>query len=350
MIDVQGSNVNILLGATSVVGEEIVSRGAACMRGFFVDTAREDALDRLAFDRYGMTRLPATPSHVDILFYRASAGTGGVISAGTVVQTASGTQFVTDIEKAFGSAALSVTIPATALEAGPDANIPANTPLRLVSSVFDTSIMVSNPSPGAGGADAEKDPAFRGRIRKFFPTIRRGVMGAIEYGAIQVPGIAVATAVEVLNPTNPGDGWVGGFPAAYVQLVVADQDGAATTTLIQQVRDQLIEFRAFGIPVSVSAGVVKQPYQQVRWNLGYTTSANETQVQNQVRAVSSAITQFLPPGRQNGVLFRSTLIAAAKTVVGAVITDQSLAYPLGDVYPDSLTQMIRVRPQDVSFE
>ena len=66
-------------------------------------------------------------------------------------------------------------------------------------------------------------------------------------------------------------------------------------------------------------------------------------------ALLGQLAQYLPPGPQNGVLYRSNLIAAAKSVPGVIVRDDALAFPLGDVVPSSPVEMLRVLPTSVTF-
>lgn len=338
VVDVAGSDLNLIAGAASLMGEEISAQLADCLLNSFADTAESDALDRLAGDRYGLTRLGATPATVVLTFSRGTFGGGaGSIPAGTRVQSVSGTQFATDVDLAFGGTDLTASVTATALVVGPDSNVAPGQITSIVDSLFDGTITVTNASYAAGGTDPESDVNFRARIRGFFSSLRRGTLGAIEFGARQVAGVAVATAIEIDNP-NTGD------PAGAVMLVIADANGNSSPTLVQEVTDELINWRADGIPVFVTGGtVVNQP---VIWSFGIKTGFNQQSVRDQVSAVTVAVTQFLAPGQ---TLLRSTLIAAAHTVPGAVLTDTSLQLPLNDVVPTSGSILIRVRSTDVSF-
>lgn len=337
-VDVAGSDINLVAGIGSTIGENLSAAFARCVRGQFFETARGAELDRLAGDRLGMTRLPETPATVDLVLTRPTFAAGsGVVSAGLRVQTSDGTQFSIDTDVTFGATDLTKTATATAINAGPTGNVPAGTIGQFLDSPFDPTIVPANPNPAAGGADAESDPAFKGRIRGFFRSIRRGVLSAIAFGATQVPGVAVATAYEIVNPGNA-------LPAGAVQLIVGDANGNATLDMIQAVIDQMIEFRAAGIPVFVTGGIVVN--EAVVWNLSYQTGVNTVQAQNDVRAVSAAITQFLAPGSG---LYRAALISAAKTVPGVIVSDNSLVAPAGDVFPVDNAHMIRVVATGVSF-
>ena len=112
--------------------------------------------------------------------------------------------------------------------------------------------------------------------------------------------------------------------------------------------DKLLSYRAGGMPVVVSGGTVF--FQSVTWALAFQTGFDEDLATARVRAVTVAVSQFLAPGPDNGVLYRSSLLAAAKAVPGVILSDASLVYPLGDVVPTDPTQMIRVLPTSVTFQ
>jgi uncharacterized phage protein gp47/JayE len=339
-VDVPGSNINLAVGTSAILGQEIVARGANAMRGAFIDSARGSALDRVCFDRTGLLRFSATPATWDLTISRPAIGAAGTYSSGSRITAPDGTQFGTNADVVFGASDLSMPVAATALVAGEAGNLPQSTLLSFTDQPFDATMTVAPAGNAAGGTETESDIQFIGRTRGFFPTLRRGVIGAIQFAALQVDGVAVATATEIVNPFS-------GYPAAFVQLVIGDRNGNASGTMIQAVRDKLLEFRAAGIPVQVIGGSVT--FVPVAWKVGVLTGYDEALVISRIRAVTVAVGQFLPPGPDTGVLYRSTLIAVAKTVPGAVISDSSLAYPLTDVVPASIDQMIRILPESVTF-
>lgn len=342
VLDVPGSDTNLVAGIASVVGEEVAARGAVAMRGCFAELARGDQLDRLAADRYGLLRFGATPATVAVTLSRPLPGvaTPGTFPAGSIVQTSGGIQFATDSDAVFGDFALSATVNCTAVVSGVEGNVAAGAIAAFDTSPFDATITVTNADGAAGGTDTESDIQFLGRIRGFFPTVARATMPAIEYAARQVAGVAVATATEVLNAFNA-------LPAAAVQLVIGDRDGNASPAMIEAVSNELLEWRAGGIPVTVQGGTVF--YQTVRWLPAFQTGYDETLAVARLRAVTVAVSQFLPPGPAGGTLYRSALLAAGKQVPGIILSDASLAYPLGDVVPTDVTQMIRILSEGVTF-
>jgi uncharacterized phage protein gp47/JayE len=337
VVDLPGSDANLIVGAMAVIAEAIMVAQAACARDTFIETAVGAGLDRVVFDRYGLARFPATPATVTLVLTRPTAAFGAfTYPAGGRVQTSGGEQFATNTDAVFGALTLSVAVFATALVAGPGGNTTANTLTAFVDTPLDTTLVPNNPAGAAGGTVAETDTQFRGRVRNFFPTIRRGTIGAIEFGALQVPGVAVSSAIEIENPT--------GLPACMVQLVVGDRDGNASLQMLTDVKNTLVQYRAAGIPVQVTGGV--PVFQPVVWHIAFTAGVDQALVIEQVRAVSAAVSQFLAPGE---ALYRSRLITAAQTVPGAVISDGSLVTPAGDVYPADNEHVIRIRSIDVSF-
>ena len=348
IVDVPGSNVNIAVGTNAVLGQEIVKRGSDAMQGAFIDSARKDKLDRVVFDRTGMLRFSATPATWDLLLRRATTtGGAGTYVSGSRVQTPDGTQYGTNADVVFGAHDILKPVTVTALVAGEAGNQPGTSLLSFVDQPFDSIITVSpapdawgNSSNAAGGTEDETDIQLIGRTRGFFPTLRRGILGAIVYGAQQVDGVAVATATEIANPTS-------GYPAAFVQLVIGDRNGNASSVMIQDVNDILLQYRAGGIAVQVIGGTVT--YQAVQWNLGVQTGFDENLAIARVRAVTVALGQYLPPGPANGKLYRASLFAAAKSVPGVVLSDSSLVLPSTDVVPATPQTMIRIQPTSVTF-
>jgi uncharacterized phage protein gp47/JayE len=338
LVDVDGSDLNLDVGMSSVMGEAIVAAFAKCMRGSFLDSCDDTQVDRWAGDRLQLARKDEAAATVDLVLARANhAAGGGTVPAGFRVQTADGTAFALDVDVVFGATDDSQPATATALETGPEGNVPAGAITSFVDQPFDPLITPSNAAPAAGGVLREDLATFKGRCRGFFRSIRRGVLPAIQAAATAVPGVAVATATEVENPGT-------GLPAGAVQLVVGDANGNASSPMLQAVKDSLIDFRAAGIPVFVQGGVVV--FEPVAWLLAYETGVNTVAAQEDVRSATVAINQFNAPGAP---MRRSALIAAGKTVPGVIFGDGALVAPAGDVFPLDVVHIIRVRPSDVTF-
>lgn len=338
LVDVDGSNINLEVGTAAVMGEALTASWAACARDLFVDTAQGPGLDRICYDRFGILRKPANPASVSLTLARPTfAGGGGTVNAGARVTTADGSVFALATDAVFGGADLTKTVTAIAQVVGPTQNAPAGSLTAWIDQPFDATITVTNPLAAAGGTDVEVDASLRARARTFFLTLRRGILAAIQYCATLVPGVSVSTAFEIENPGQ-------GLPAGAVQLVIADDDGNASPTMIQGVVDILLQFRAAGIPVFVVGGTVV--FEPVTYKLAFTSGIDTVAAAEQVRAIAVAFTQFLRPGQ---TLLESDLIAAARAVPGVIVNSDSLVAPVGDVVPVTNDVIIRIRPQDVSF-
>lgn len=338
LVDVDGSNINLDVGSAAVMGEALTASWARCARDLFLGTAEDDGLDRYVFDRFGMTRKPAAAASVALVLARPTfAAGGGVVNAGAQVTTPSGSLFALQTDVTFGATDLTQPAVGIAQVVGPTQNVPHDTLTAWVDQPFDETITVTNPVGAAGGTLVESDAQLRSRAAVFFLTIRRGVLAAIQFGATTVPGVTVATAFEILNPGS-------GFPAAAVELIIADDDGGASPTMIQGVIDAELEFRAAGIPVFVTGGSVV--FEPVTYHLSFTSGIDTVAATNAVRSVAAAFTQFLRPGQS---LLRSDLLAAARAVPGTIVGADALPVPVGDIVPVSNSTIIRVRPQDVSF-
>lgn len=336
VVDIPGSSLNLLFGANSLMGEEVVARSAKQLRGLFIDTARGAQLDRVAYDRFGITRKPENPASATLTLTRPVPGvaTPGTYTAGSRVQTVEGLQFATDTDAVFANFTTSVTVTATALETGINSNVAANALVQFADQPFDSNLVVTNPAAAAGGNAGERDVEFRARIRDFFPSIRRGTLAALEFGARTVPGVATAKAYELVSNS---------LPAGYTQLIISDTQGNASDTMVTQVSDALLEYRALGVPVVVLAGTPVA--QSVTWAVSYETNVNTTAAQEELRQVTAAVPQFYRGGQ---VLYRSELLSAAKTVPGVIVGENSLVVPAGDVVPAN-DELIRIDTADVSF-
>jgi hypothetical protein len=112
---------------------------------------------------------------------------------------------------------------------------------RVVSTIFDSTIAVTNSAVTVGGGEEETDEELRERIRSFSTTLRRGTLAALEYGALQVATVSQSTAVE--DSTT-------GLTTVYV----TDASGASNAAMVADVVDELENWRAAGSLVTVTGG------------------------------------------------------------------------------------------------
>jgi len=320
----EGSDVNILLSASSAMADEVVRQLVASFAALFLATAEEADLDRLVFDRYSaeVVRRGATAAIVPVVFRR----TGGALAAlpipvGTTVGTGDGVTFRTVTLAAFGvGEAGPVTVFAQCTSAGIQGNVAVGTVTELVDALGDPNVVITNEEPGAGGDDTESDASLRDRARRFLPSARRGTVEAIRFGALTVEGVRQATVVEDVDTD--------GNPTGRVTCYIADANGQANAALVDAVRTRLVEYRAAGVVVDVYGGT--PTLVPIVLRLRFAAGFDSTLVFDSVRRAIVAAVNVLPPGE---TLTRSLIIAKARSVPGAIVLDDAVVAPVGDVVP-----------------
>jgi uncharacterized phage protein gp47/JayE len=338
-VDVEGSDVNIIVGVSSVIAAQLVNQLAYRTSALFLDGADGEDLDRFAYDRFSLTRKGASAALTSVQMTRATVAAGsGTIPIGTKVQSNTSVEYVTTTTATFGAADLISSADVRASQAGKATQVGANAIVRFSnpSGIFDPSIQVTNAEASAGGEDAEDDDTFRARVRDFWRTARRGILAAIEFGALTVPGIVSAQAIEALTP--------GGQPARVVNLFIADSSGVASAALAEQVRVALDDFRAGGIQVIISTSLPLLV--QVTLRLRFRANVDTASLTDQVR---DAIVAFVNSQPVNGTLYLAQLYSMLQRFSeDGLITDQgTIVAPTGDLVP-ATGQTIRTTPDRVT--
>lgn len=349
-IDRQGSDLNLLANAAVAMAEEVINRAARAYAACFEDTAVGDELDRVIFDRKGLPRVPAAPAVGIVQLSRptfaAGSGTidGGLPSAippPTRIRNNRGITYFLTEPAIFGPVELGpISVPVQSQLAGLDQEVAENQAWNWVDPVFDQTIQIANPVEMAGAANEETDPNYRERAKGFFPTLRRGTLGAIDFGCISTPGVASVSVGEFLNPGS-------GLPAGAVEAFVLDALGQSNETLAARALLNLIQFRAAGIPVVVNPGEPQfVPITFRVFDFNTALVADTVAAQNAVRTAIIATLQDQRPGQ---ILLRSTIVAAAQSVRGALLDIDDLIDPAGNLVPATPTSAFRTLPQLITF-
>lgn len=339
VVDIAGSNLNILAASSSFMAQTVGRQLADGMRSLTLAAERDD-LDRVIVDRYGLPRKGAAAAVVPLEFSRGSAAAGGgTLVVGTRVSSLSGVEYVLTSAASFGSSQLSgVTADARAVQAGFAYQVGTNQIRRFsdASLIFDPSIAVNNAEPAAGGTQRESDEAYRERGRRFYLAVRRGTLGAIEVAATEIEGVASAVASDVM---------AAGQPARAVQLLVADDAGVCNRVLAARVVARLRESRAGGIWVTVLSSVPQLV--SVALRLSFAANVDTTVLASQIR---SAVADFVNGLAAGQPLLRGDLFAVLSRyrASGLIVLDDSVASPTGDLYPDS-GRTLRCRLEDVTL-
>lgn len=331
-VDIEGSDANIVVGGASVMINAVVRQLGYRTAVLLLDGAFKEDLDRLVFDRYNLTRKGASTSKTTCRFTRPTFAIGaGTLPIGTLVTTDTGTEFETTTTASFGATDLETTARVRSTQAGSLTAAGAGAIVRFSKpdQIFDKSIVVTNDVATAGGDDAEDDPTFKNRARMFWRTARRGVLSAIEFGAIQVEGVTSAMAVEITSS--------GGTPARLVQLYIADSSGVSNEVLASEVQTSLLEYRAGGIQVIV---VTSSPYlPQIRLALQYRANVDTVALRDAVRA---SLVEFINSLPVNATLLVSDIytVLTRFTQDGVIVSKDSIILPVGDLVP-AVGQTIR---------
>lgn len=349
-IERDGSDANIMVAAACAAADEVVGQLTAVNAGLFLDSAAGDALDRLLFDRYGLTRKVASVSVGSVAFSTAAANPAPfTIPSGTKVATANGTTFETIEDTLFPDGTTGpIYVAVRSLLAGASQQAPIGSIVNLISRVVGApaDMTVTNPVATSGASNRESDIDFRNRGRTFFTTVQRGTLSAIRQGALSVPGVIKAQTFEALNASGEGN--------YRVVCVIADQFTEAladysvvppaydtqSQILAQQVFDVLEEYRPAGVFVNVQlAQTVLVP---VDLALSFKPGAAIDSVAVTARAAIVNYINNLNPGES---LYREGMLDALRAVPGLNLTGYEIAAPPAGATPTS--PLIQTNPLQV---
>ena len=337
----EGSDLDVILHVGGAMGEEVVRQLGTVAAGLLLDTAEDEALDRLVFDLpFPVERKKATGAFVSVRFTRPTALKGpGTIEAGYKVSLG-GSSFRTLFPTPVAVGVLTVVADAQCEKTGPEGNVPTGPVGKLVGTLWDTTFVPSADGPGAGGSDAETNESLRSRARTAHETARKGTLAAIENGALTVPGVAHAAAYEFLEPD--------GTPARAVELIVSDGAGNSNAALQAAVLAVMPEYRAGGIPVVVSGGipVLEDVILVLTFATGIDTQAAFAAASARIVASINA----LGPGQ---TLVREARIVEPALAGGSTVTGivgLKVIEPAGDVVPPTQQTVIRTSSALVSLQ
>lgn len=345
IIERDGSDANIQTSGMASAAEEVIGQLAAAEAALFLSSAKKKDLDRLVFDRYGITRKVASPAIGSVAFSTVTANPSAFsIPAGTPLSTPDGRRFVTMASVTFPAASVGpIMVAVRSVLAGLSQQAAAGTITSISGAITGapSDLSVTNPLATAGATNEELDDELRDRARRFFVTARRGTLDAIEAVALEVAGVVKATAVEQLDAM--------GRPARAVELIVADQytdllvsysPTPATYQTQSQVLAQTVylaleDTRAAGIYVNVRVASVV--LQGVQLALRFQAGVDVDTVALKARSAVVNTINSLSPGKP---LLLADIYTALRKVRGLTVTDTEVVSPQGDVLPETL-QVLR---------
>lgn len=344
-VEREGMDANILVASAAAVGDQVIGQLAKVEAGTFLDSAQKAALDRLVFDRYGLVRKPASASLGTVQFTTVQpAGVTFAIPLGVRLSTPDGIQFVTDESVVFPAATVGpLACAVRSVLAGGSQNVKAGQINSIAQAIVSqpADLKVNNPFATSGGDDTEDDDSLRDRARRFFTTVRRGTLGALEEAALGVPGVRKAAAFEVVDAF--------GRPARVVQLAIADsfteqfidftsvppRYQVQSQLLSTSVFNQLADVRPAGTFVQVFvANVILQSWQL---SLAFNAGADVNTAALQARAAIVAYNNALVPGAP---INYDDALNKLRNVPGLATTGNTITTPAGSVISKP-TQVLR---------
>lgn len=353
MIDVEGSDINLFVGSSSVLAYAVNQQLLYGVGNLFLDSADDDGTDRLAWDRYRMTRKGASAALGNVRIYRPTFTAGGfTIPSGTKLVSKTGIEYITTENAFFGASSLTATntsgstsIKVRAVQAGKANQVGANNltsfSTAALASFVDKTVLVNNDAATAGGEDREALDDFKNRIRDFWNAARRGTLGAIEFGAKTVPGVVSAHAYEV---TEFRAEYRTSTPIRLVVLYIADSSGVSSDALAEAVKIALTEYRAGGIAVLIYTST---PFLvDIPLLLAFATGVDTSVLGQKVR---QAVTDFINSLGVGEYLYKSDLLAVlAQYKSEGLVVDSSSVGLAGDIVPE-LNQTIKTTFERVTL-
>lgn len=327
-VDVLGSDINLFVGSMSVVASQIMKQLVYAMSTLLLDSSEDEDLERWAFDRYGLLIKGASAAKGEVTFQRTTTG-AGTIPIGTRLKANNGYEYLTTSVANFGANDKISSAYVIASQAGKDAQVGANSIRNFadIGSIFDRYITINNNLPTAGGEPSEDSATFRNRIRDFWRTARRGVIGAIEFGALSVPGVVSAQAIESVTTIGTQ-----AIPARVINLYISDSSGVASRALANDVSIALEDYRAAGVAVLISTSVP----QLIDITIKPTFKANIDTV-TLTDAIRASVIEYVNTLPVNG----SLLIAEVYSVLsrfrddGLIMDQTTIVSPVADLKPDA---------------
>lgn len=338
-----GDISDMFMAGGAAMADRAIGFSAEEFNALFLDGARGDKLTKLAADRYGVEREDAQKAIGAVTFNRAGANaTSQSFPIGTVVATerdARGVEvrYLTTAAASWAASENGLkTVTTEAEVAGVAGNVAADSVTRIISTPpAGGTYTITDSDATAGGSPDETDEELRERCRGIASTRERGTLKALEIGALQVPIVRRATAIEdtsglvIVYVTDAAGGSTG--DTVLVTPTVVD-DG----TMTKKVAVELIEWRAAGAVVTVTGGILQlvDITLQLTVRLGVDVNALIAKIQGAlpVQIARLAIGQ---------VLFRDYIQAAVRAVDPDNVIGVGVISPPVDVAPTTNGHVIR---------
>jgi uncharacterized phage protein gp47/JayE len=340
----EGDVSDMFIAAAAAMGDRLVGYTADRISATFLDTARAADLTKLAADHWGIERNAAAKASATVTVTRSGAdATAQTLPIGTVFATARDStgneiRYVSTTEASWAASTNGArTVSVQAETAGVAGNLAA---INLITRMLSTApaggtYTVTSSTQPAGGADEEDDATLRDRVRAYPSTLRRGTLKALEYGALQVSGVAKSSAVQDST----------GLVNVYVTDASGASSGASTTvgplvvddgTMTKKVAIELFDWACAGALVVVVGGTL----QTIDITVDITVRAG-VDVDDLIADIQAAIEAAVNRLRIGETLYKSLISAAARNVDPDNILEVSVTAPAVDTAPSTSGHIIR---------
>lgn len=333
----EGSVLDAIGGASAMLADESMRYFLALFGELYFDSAVGDALDRLALDRLGLTRKPATAAYGTVTWTKGDSSAAYTIPAGTSFRATltDGSSYTASAlyDVAIRADQASVGVSVQADLAGRVSNLAEGTLDEVAAPLSaDPTATATNAAALAGGADEETDSAFRDRIRRYYSTLRRGTVAALETGALSVPGVAF---VSIDESTIEDDG--------IVRVYVGDPDARANDTLATLVEAELLNWRAAGVMVMVFGS--ERQEESLTLEIDVERGSDLVTLADAVRSGVVGYGDELPPNRLARLSrIQSACHQASRQVLASTVTSHT-----GDIEPDDAFKAIRFTSETITL-
>ena len=345
VIERDGTDANSIISASAAVGDDLSGQLTQANAKLFFSTCRGNEIDLLAQDRFQgeLPRNTASPGVTTATFsLPAPPSSSFAIPQGTTLSTADGRGWITLAQATFPTSTSSISVPVQSVLAGSNQQIVAGALTSITGSIPGApgGLTVTNPLASAGAGDDEQDDDYIQRCQNFYAVSRRGILAAIEQGALKTPGVRTAYAYETDR---------------FVELVIADAFTPvllnATTipvsyqtqsdALASSVQAILPDWRCAGIQVvcTIANVTILAISMLLSFRAGYDPNA----AANSAKTGMMAYVNGLRPG-QNFVY--ADAINILRLVPGLVVNGNEIISPAGDVV---VTVALKVLRTDVSL-
>jgi uncharacterized phage protein gp47/JayE len=197
------------------------------------------AIENAIYNAFGFTQIPAQPSSgtLTLTFYKALSDVA-YLPTGTEFATsgANPLYFVTEQDYTIAAGSTSADLIVYCTTAGVAGNVNANA-ITIMTNPISIVKSVANSLAFTSGEEAESTSARKQRFNKYIQSLARGTVAAIQYGCLEVNGVAGAYVDDSL--------------VGVVNVYCHDSNGNLSDELKAKIIANLENYRAAGIQVNV---------------------------------------------------------------------------------------------------